>query len=347
MSFSGFPSSKIKAIALLSGGLDSTIAAALIKRAGIDTVGFTVRHLFGGDCKRTPQIKAAASAVGIRLIIRDLSEGQLEVVRRPRYGYGAGMNPCIDCRIFMLKAAKQVMAEEGAQFVVTGEVLGQRPMSQHYRALMQAAEESGLEDLLLRPLSANLLPDTLPVKEGWLEREDLLSLCGRGRREQMALAEELGIVDYPSPGGGCILVEKAYSARLRDAFAHHGKDAVGVNEFLLLRYGRHFRLSDRIKVIVGRDEAGNEALCNLAPGRILIEPLGVMGPTTLIEGDPVDDELGLAAALAARYCDHSDDSHVSFRLLRPGAGEETAGETIIATPLSADDPRISSWRISP
>ncbi len=340
MSFPDPPPPKIKAIALLSGGLDSTLAAALIKRAGIETIGLTVRHLFGGECKRAPQIEAAAAAIGIPLIIRDLSEEHLEVVRRPRYGYGAGMNPCIDCRIFMLKAAKRVMEEEGAQFVITGEVLGQRPMSQHYRALMQAAVESGLVDRLLRPLSAKLLPDTLPVKEGWIDREDLLAIHGRSRREQIALAEKLGIHDYPSPAGGCLLVEKVYSARLRDAFSHHGKDAIGVDEFLLLRYGRHFRLSDRVKVIVGRNEAENEALCNLSSGRILIEPLVVMGPTTLIEGDPVNDELSIAAALTARYCDHDEGRPVTFRLLRSGEAK-----TIAAAPLPADDPRISAWRL--
>jgi tRNA U34 2-thiouridine synthase MnmA/TrmU len=330
----------IKAIALLSGGLDSTLAAALIKGTGIEVIGLTVRILFNAGRSRSQQIEAVADALGIPLRTLDLSEEHLDVVRHPRHGYGAGMNPCIDCRTFMLKAAKLVMEDEGAQFVVTGEVLGQRPMSQHYQALMQAAEESGLSDRLLRPLSANLLPDTLPVKEGWIKQEDLLAIRGRGRQEQMALAKKFGIRDYPSPAGGCLLVEKAYSARLRDAFSHIGRDVMKKADFLLLRYGRHFRLSDRTKVIVGRNEKENAALLELSSAHVRIEPVEVMGPLSLIEGSPSDDELHLAAALTARYCDHDDERPITLRVTR--SGEE---ETIAIAPLLADDPRIPSWRI--
>ena len=331
---------EIRAIALLSGGLDSTLAAALVKAAGIEVIGLTVRNMFGTDRERARYITSAAEAVGIPLLTLDLSEEHLDVVRHPKHGYGAGMNPCIDCRIFMLKAAKRLMEDEGAQFVITGEVLGQRPMSQHYRALMQAAEESGLGDLLLRPLSANLLPDTHPVKEGWIKREDLLVIQGRERKEQIALAKKFGIRDYPSPAGGCLLVEKAYAARLRDAFSHIGKDAMKREDFRVLRYGRHFRLSEQAKVIVGRNEGENEELLKLSAGHILIEPLEAMGPVSLIEGSPSDDELCLAAAVAARYCDHDDPSPIKLRIVR---GEEE--ETIAIAPLSPDDPRIASWRI--
>jgi len=331
---------EIRAIALLSGGLDSTLAAALVKAAGIEVIGLTVRNMFGTDRERARYITSAAEAVGIPLLTLDLSEEHLDVVRHPKHGYGAGMNPCIDCRIFMLKAAKRVMEDEGAQFVITGEVLGQRPMSQHYRALMQAAEESGLGDLLLRPLSANLLPDTHPVKEGWIKREDLLVIQGRERKEQIALAKKFGIRDYPSPAGGCLLVEKAYAARLRDAFSHIGKDAMKREDFRVLRYGRHFRLSEQAKVIVGRNERENEELLKLSTGHILIEPLEAMGPVSLIEGSPSDDELRLSAAVAARYCDHDDPSPIKLRIVR---GEKE--ETIAIAPLSPDDPRISSWRI--
>ena len=330
----------IRAIALLSGGLDSTLAAALVKATGIEVLGLTVRNMFGTGRERARYITSAAEAVGIPLLTLDLSEEHLDIVRHPKHGYGAGMNPCIDCRIFMLKAAKRVMEDEGAQFVITGEVLGQRPMSQHYRALMQAAEESGLGDLLLRPLSANLLPDTLPVKEGWIKREDLLAIQGRERKEQIALAKKFGIRDYPSPAGGCLLVEKAYAARLRDAFSHIGKDAMKSEDFRVLRYGRHFRLSEQAKVIVGRNERENEDLLKLSAGHILIDPLEAMGPVSLIEGSPSDDELRLAAAVAARYCDHDDASPIKLRIVR---GKEE--KTIAIAPLSPDDPRIASWRI--
>lgn len=330
----------IKAIALLSGGLDSTLAAALVRSLGIEVIGLHIQILFDTDKKRLKHVAKAAEDAGIKLRTLDLSKEHLEVVRHPRYGYGAGMNPCIDCRIFMLKAAKKVMEEVGAQFVITGEVLGQRPMSQHLRALMRIAKESGLEDRLLRPLSANLLPEALPVKKGWISREDLFSLQGRGRQEQMKLATSLGIEGYRQSAGGCLLVEKVYAARIRDAFSHIGKDAMREQDFLLLRYGRHFRLSDRAKVIVGRNERENEVLEGFVTGRALIEPVDTVGPLTLVEGEPSPEEVVLAACLAARYCDHYGEAPLMMRVIRSG------GKNMVeAVPLAPDDPRISSWRI--
>lgn len=337
---SEFQGSGLRAIAMLSGGLDSTLAAAIVKRAGIDVIGLSVQNLFGTDRRRREHLEHAAAQLGIPLRVIDKSDEHLDVVRHPRHGYGAGMNPCVDCRIFMLRVAKEVMKEEEAQFVVTGEVLGQRPMSQHRRALLLVAEESGLGDRLLRPLSANLLPDSLPVKKGWIKREELYSISGRSRARQRVLAKELGIADYPQPAGGCLLTEKVYSARLRDAFSHLGPDRVDREGFLLLRYGRHFRLSDDVKVIIGRNEAENKILTGFSSGRIVLEPVDTMGPTTLVEGSPGRDELLLAAALAARYCDRSGDAPIAFEVRKDGAVE-----TIAATPLPPDDPRIDSWRI--
>ena len=330
----------VRAIAATSGGLDSIVAAALVKRLGIDVVLLHVKHFFcssEGKCARLQQV---ADRVGLPLRIADAAVDHLETVRYPKYGYGKGMNPCVDCRIFLLQVAKRVMEEEGAQFVITGEVLGQRPKSQHHRELMRVAEDSGLGDRLLRPLSANLLPDTLPVTKGWLRKEDLLSIQGRSRQQQMALAAELGITDYPQPAGGCVLAEKAYAARLRDAFDHLGKDAVDLEEFRLLRYGRHFRVSERTKAIIGRNESENEALTGLAEGRVRIEPRDVMGPTTLIEGDPTDEEVLLAASLAARYCDADEGAMVAFDVR-----DEGGSRTIEVGALDRDDPRIAAWRI--
>ncbi len=337
---SEFQGLKPRAIAMLSGGLDSTLAAAVVKRAGIEVIGLSVQHLFGTDRRRREHLEHAAAQLGIPLRVIDKSDEHLEVVRHPRHGYGAGMNPCVDCRIFMLRIAKEVMEEEGAQFVVTGEVLGQRPMSQHRHALLLVAKESGLGDRLLRPLSANLLPDTLPVKKGWIKRDDLYAIFGRSRAPQRALAEAIGITDYPQPAGGCLLTEKVYSARLRDAFAHLGPDEVDREGFLLLRYGRHFRLADKVKVIIGRNEAENKVLAGFSSGRIVLEPIGTMGPTSLVEGAPSRDELLLAAALAARYCDRSGSTPIAFEVQKNGSVE-----TITVTPLSSDDPRIESWRI--
>lgn len=333
---------KVRAIVLLSGGLDSTLAAAIVKHAGIDVIGLTVRFFVNADAARDEMIAATARSLQIPLRTLDLSEEHLQVIKHPRHGYGSAVNPCVDCRIFMLQAAKRVMEEEGAKFVVTGEVLGQRPMSQHRRAMGIVSVESGLDDRLLRPLSANLLPDTLPVKEGWISRGDLFSISGRSRQEQMRLADEFGITDYPQSTGGCILTDKVYGARLRDAFSHVGKDAMGIDEFVILRYGRQFRISEKAKVFVGRNERENEVLARFARGRYAIEPLNVMGPLTLVEGDPSEEELSLAAGVAARYCDHNDGTAVALRVSH---GETT--QTVVATPLLADDPRLDAWRIEP
>jgi len=329
---------RVKAIAAFSGGLDSLLAAEVTRRAGADVLLLHVHHLFSASDDSLERLRTAAERYAFPLRVEDVSEAHLETIRRPKHGYGRGMNPCLDCRIFMLKVAGRVMEEEGAGFVVTGEVLGQRPKSQHYRALLRAAEESGLDDRLVRPLSANLLPDTLPVKEGWIPRECFLAIQGRSRETQMALAKELGITDYPQPAGGCLLIERAYAARVRDAFDHLGRDAADAETFRLLRHGRHFRISDAAKVIVGRNERENAILDGFAGGRIRVEPVGVMGPTTLVEGDPDDEELALALALAARYCDA--DAIVSFRVQR---GDETF--TSEAAPLLPDDPRIVAWRL--
>jgi len=332
----------VRAIALLSGGLDSTLAAAIVKRAGIDVIGLTVRFFVNADPEREATIASGASALGIPLRIIDLSQEQLEVIKHPLHGYGTAVNPCIDCRILMLNGARRVMEEEGAQFVITGEVLGQRPMSQHRRAMDVAAVESGLGDRLLRPLSANLLPDALPVKEGWITRANLFSISGRSRQEQMALAKELGIADYPQSAGGCILTDKVYGARLRDAFAHVGREAMGIDEFMILRHGRQFRISKRAKVFIGRDEKENAALAEYMSGRYGIEPLSVPGPLALVEGDPSEEELMLAARLVARYCDHQDGVPVELAVTR-----DRMTRKIEVLPLPSDDPRLPAWRIEP
>jgi hypothetical protein len=335
------PTPHRKAIALFSGGLDSILAAVLVQRLGVSVVLLHVQHLWSGGDPARQRIREAAARTGLPLRIVDATDEHLDVIRHPKHGYGSAVNPCLDCHIFMLRIGKRVMEDEGADFVVSGEVLGQRPKSQHYRALCDVAEESGLHDRLVRPLSANLLPETLPVREGWLRRDDLLSLSGRGRESQLALAAQFGIQDFPQPAGGCLLTEKAYGARVLDAFAHLGKNAVTREEFEILRVGRHFRLSEETKVIVGRDEGENEALTARAGGRILIEPsLGVMGPSSLVEGKPTEEELQLAASLAARYCDHGSDSRVAMEVTADGARR-----TIVVSPLDAADPRLSEWRI--
>lgn len=331
---------KIGVIAAYSGGLDSILAAVLMQRLGFDVLLLHVRHLFSTNEAGRERLRMAAERAGLPLQITDVSEQQLETIRRPKHGYGQGVNPCIDCRIFTLKIAKRVMEEEGAQFVVTGEVLGQRPKSQHLKALLQSAEESELGECLLRPLCASHLPDTLPVKEGWIKREDLLAIHGRSRQPQIQLAEELGITDYPQPAGGCVLIEKAYAKRVRDAFKYLGKDEVGLTQFRLFRYGRHFRIADDVKIIVGRNQAENEQLEALAQGRVRIDPMDVMGPTALVEGHPSPEQLLLCCSLAARYCDCEPGTEIRMQVV-----SADGGEVISTIPLDADDPRIRNWRI--
>ena len=334
------PNSKPKAIALLSGGLDSILAAAIVKRAGIEVIGLHIHTLFETGEDRAHVAEEAAKLLGIPLRRLDLSEKHLEIVRRPKHGRGAGMNPCLDCRIFMLTAARRVMEEEGAQFIVTGEVLGQRPMSQHRAALDLVAAKSGLGERLFRPLSASFLPDALPVKERWIRREDLPEIRGRGRQQQIRLAERFGIRTYSQPAGGCLLVEKAYTIRLKDAFRYIGREAMRAEDFLLLRIGRHFRLSDTVKVIVGRNERENEILERYVSGRVSIRPVATVGPLTLVEGDPSREELAVAAALAARYCDRENEERLKMLIVQGG---KKSVQSVV--PLSEDDPRLSGWRI--
>ena len=330
----------IQAIAAFSGGLDSILAALVVRRAGIDVTLLHVQHLFSADERGRERLATAADQAGLPLLVVDVSADHLETIRYPKHGYGQGMNPCIDCRIFMLKVAKRVMEERGAQFVVTGEVLGQRPKSQHHKALLSAAEESGLGDRLLRPLCANLLPDTLPVMQGWLRKEDLFSIQGRSRQIQMALAKELGVDDYPQPAGGCVLIEKAYAARVRDAFEHVGRDAVDVEAFRLLMLGRHFRLSDDVKLVIGRDHEENQRLATFAGDRLRIDPSDVMGPTALVEGSPSEEELRFCCRLVARYSDHADRSAIPMAV-----GSASGERSLEVTPLAPDDPRIARYRI--
>ena len=332
---------KARAIALLSGGLDSTLAAALTKQLGFGVVGVNFATGFCTGQGRCDTVLAAGRDLNIPVRLLDVSDEYLEVVKRPKFGYGSGMNPCLDCRIFMLKKARALMEEEGAEFVVTGEVLGQRPMSQHYRALELVAEESELGDRLVRPLSGRLLPATYPEKKGWVKREDWLDIQGRSRRRQLALARKLRIGSFTQPAGGCcILLEKTYAARLRDAFAHMGPDNMNKDDFALLRLGRHFRISPRAKVIVGRDETENAVLSGFALGRIKLDFPDVPGPTALLEGEVSEEELLFAARIAARYADAQPAEEVRVVAFQDGEAWE-----LRVKPLSPDDPRLSELRI--
>ena len=295
-----------RAVALLSGGLDSTLAILVLLRQGIDVTAVTFLTHFGCDISDSSSCSTnpfpAAEKFGFEVKLSHLAERFIEIVKNPKYGYGRNMNPCIDCRILMLREAKGLMGMIGGDFVITGEVLGQRPMSQRRDTLNIIDREAGLKGYVLRPLSARLLTETFPEKEGLVKREMLYSFNGRSRKPQMALAKELGLTDYAAPAGGCLLTEPNFSFRLKELLAHNPDPSL--NDLHLLRVGRHFRLSLTCKAIVGRDEGENETIESLAgKGSYLLRVGNVGSPVVLLSGGGSDGFLSLAASLCARYSD--------------------------------------------
>ena len=322
-----------KAIALLSGGLDSTLAVKLILDQGIEVEALNFVTPFC-TCNRKGRCEArhVADELGIPCKTISLTEGFFRVIREPRYGYGSGMNPCLDCRILMFSRARERMEEIGAAFVFTGEVLGQRPMSQHRQAMRIIDRESGLDGRLLRPLSARLLEPTIPEKEGLVDREKLLAIQGRSRKPQMALAEEYGIADYPCPAGGCLLTDPGFARRMRDLVRF--RPDFDVNDVNLLKVGRHFRLSPGAKAVVGRNEEENRRLQILArQGDFLFEVKGCGSPITLLRGEAGEEEIHLAAAITARYSD-AQGNEVE---VHHGTDYAALSEVILATPLAGDE----------
>jgi tRNA U34 2-thiouridine synthase MnmA/TrmU len=301
----------VKALALFSGGLDSSLAIKLIQQQGIDVEAITFLTPFYTAREGGFSIERAAEKLGVPLKIVRLGLDYLRVIRKPKYGYGRHMNPCIDCRIYMLKKAKQYARRIGADFIVTGEVLGERPMSQNWKALKIVEEESSLKGRLLRPLSAKLLPPTQPEKAGIVDRNKLLDIRGRSRKRQLALARAYGITEYQSPAGGCLLTYKEFAAKLRDLLTHRKR--VSMADLELLKVGRHFRLSDN-KIIVGRSREENEMLLRLK-GRndYFFEAQGCGSPITLLQGPKTRQAIEKAAQLTAYYSDQKTGKvHIKY-----------------------------------
>jgi len=294
-----------KAIALYSGGLDSTLSVLVMKRLGVEVTTVQFDTDFGCSVSRRSGGKPTSQApesLGFAVETHYIGDKFIELVKNPKFGHGKNMNPCVDCRILMLKEAKEFMEMTGAEFIVTGEVLGQRPMSQRRDSLNIIDREAGLKGLVLRPLSAKLLKPTMPEEEGLVNRDMLYGFGGRSRKPQMALAEEFGLTEYPAPAGGCLLTEPNYAYRLRELFDHHPDSSP--LDLQLLRIGRHFRISPECKVIVGRDKAENEALLRLADDNSpLMRVLGHGSPMTLLSGRTDEEAILIAAALCARYSD--------------------------------------------
>jgi tRNA-specific 2-thiouridylase len=303
-----------KAMGLISGGLDSILAAKIIIEQGIEVIGVSFVTPFFSS-KGAEQ---AAQALGIPLRVLDITEIHLKMLRLPKHGYGRNMNPCIDCHCLMLREAGKVMDGEGGDFLFTGEVLGQRPMSQNKGALRVVERESGYEGLVLRPLSAKLLPETLPEQSGKVEREKLLAIAGRSRKRQLELAKGYHIQAYLTPAGGCLLTDPAFSRRLGDLFHH--QDDVQIRDIELLKIGRHLRFSPAVKVIVGRRAQDNERIVRLvAPGDDLLKVEVFPGPLCLIPNGGSMDDIKKAASICVRYSDAPADEEVSVLWSRNGA----------------------------
>jgi tRNA-specific 2-thiouridylase len=322
-------SKKAKAIALLSGGLDSTLAVRLLLDQGVEVEALNFHTPFC-QCNRQGRCEAAhvAETFGIPCKTVAVTDEFFDLIRRPRYGYGSGMNPCLDCRILMFTKARQRMEETRADFCFTGEVVGERPMSQRRDAMRIIERESGLEGRLLRPLCAQLLAPTIPEQEGLVDREALLSISGRSRKPQMALAEERGLTDYPCPAGGCLLTDPGFARRMRDLVQY--TPDFGLNDVSLLKVGRHFRLSPSAKTIAGRNEGENQRIVALArPGDRLFEVQGWGSPMTLLRGEPEGDENEIAAAITVRYSDAPGPAAVRY-----GPNYGALCKEISAAPLS-------------
>lgn len=309
----------MKALSVFSGGLDSLLASELIRLQGIDVLAV---------CFETPFFNARnarvfASLAGLPLKVVDITDRHLQMVAAPKHGYGENMNPCIDCHALMIRSAGEMMEEEGAGFIITGEVLGQRPMSQNRKALSIVESESGFHGMVLRPLSAKRMPPTVPEKQGWVDREQLKGFSGRSRKPQIALAAELGISDYPSPAGGCLLTDQTFSRRLKDLFDAQPERTT--RDIEALKLGRHFRLGLSTKAIVGRNRKENQALQALAGSDdTVLNSVGAPGPTVLVPGGGSSQEVHAAAAITAAYTDTGEKEKVSVHV----AGKD--GEEILS-----------------
>ena len=316
-----------KAVALISGGLDSLLAARVVMDQGIHVeginfyTGFCVEghtHAIRKQDRNRPKRNNAlwsAEQLGIRLHLVDIIDEYKDVVINPKHGYGANLNPCLDCKIFMVDKARQWMIEHGFDFIITGEVIGQRPMSQRKDTLPVIARDSGADERLVRPLCAKNLPPTLPEKEGWLERDRLHGFSGRSRKPQIALAGRYGFEDFAQPAGGCcFLTDRQYSVKLEDLWNSRGNREYELDDIMLLKVGRHLRPRPHFKMIVGREEGENHFLEGYRKRFVHLLPTSHVGPLVLLDGEVGVEDIELAARLTARFSKGRDAGHVTVQV---------------------------------
>lgn len=329
-----------KAVALFSGGLDSMLAIKLMLEQGIEVYALNFLTIF---CTCTVkgcmhQATKAAKDLGVPLKVMNVTEEYMGVVKNPKHGRGRAMNPCIDCRIFTFKKAREFMKEIGGSFIITGEVIGQRPMSQRRNAIEIIERESDLKNLVVRPLSAKLFEPTVPEKTGVLDRNRLLDIQGRSRNRQIVLASELGVNDYPCPAGGCLLTDKGFSNKLKDLLKYNPD--YRLNDLHLLKTGRQFRIKETVKLFVGRNQRENETLISFSqPGDYIFDVVDMPSPIGLARGDLTEKEISLASSIMVRYSDaKSQSAKVSYKII-------PSEELSFLQALPATEPDIAPFRL--
>jgi tRNA-uridine 2-sulfurtransferase len=316
-----------RAVSLISGGLDSMLATQVILDQGIYVEGI---NFFTGFCVEghTHAIRQrdktknkrnnalwVAEQLGIKLHLIDIVEEYKDVVINPKYGYGAHLNPCLDCKVFMIKKAHAFMIERNFDFIITGEVVGQRPKSQRKETMPVVARESGANDRLLRPLCAKRLPPTLPEQEKWVDREKLYNLSGRGRSAQFELAERFQFKDFAQPAGGCcFLTDKHYAKKLADFWQYQGEKKYELDDVMLLKVGRHIRPNDNFKLIIGREEGENNFLEGYRKQFVHLRIMSHPGPLVLLDGSPNEEDIKLAARISARFSGGRDADKVAVQV---------------------------------
>jgi len=326
----------MKAVLLLSGGLDSTLVAEMMVKEGVELLAVNYKTPFCQCDKKgihgcVHTALTVASRLGIECRVINAGEDFLKILKHPKHGYGSNMNPCQDCRILFFRKAKEIMEEVGASFIITGEVVGQRPMSQLKRQIALIEKESGLEGLVVRPLSAQLLPLSVPEEKGWVKRENLLGISGRSRKPQIALAKELGLNDYPCAAGGCLLTDPGFARRVKDLKDHGPFDMPNIE---LLKVGRHFRLSLQVKLVVGRDERENNYILRVAKLEDdVLKTIDIPGPVALVRGAFSVKEIEFSARVVCLYSDLNGQE--STRIFH-GAGSDEQFLTDVKPALDAE-----------